>query len=353
MKKQSRSHRMNSVIKTLVLTAIFFMLNSTDSYTQNSRKVVFEIFSEVWCGPCASVSPMHKVWLENHPDYIPIYYYSHFYDNNVKVMNSTADYNARNSFYSVPFYPFGVINAVKAPNDSYPGFPTDTNRMNAIIDTMSKTTPVKIDVNFSNKGTSGNVKVSVTSDIELNSKHLYVIIVEKSHTYQKQSNGMTDFHHIMRRILPSQGQLFSIKAGETLDFEFDYELPSYINMDLFATVIVQDMQSKYIYQAESVFEPFNEATVPSIDFGNDILSIFPNPVKDNFTISLRTDSENLLAVELLDLMGNIVKIKDSEINSNNLNISLHNQFGRPVLPGIYFLKVSTQKNVYVQKIIVY
>lgn len=340
------------VIKLSLLITIFAIFTQVETFAQYKRNVVFEIFSEVWCGPCASLTPMHKVWLKNHPDYIPIYYYSYFTVNNLKVMNSESDYKYRQSYYAVPFYPYARINAVNAPNDAYPGYPTDTNRINAIIDTMSKTTPVKVEIDFDNKGYNGKVKIKITSDVELSNKQLFVFIVEKEHIYARQQNGLTDFNYIFRKTLPmSNGQAFSIKAGETLDFEYEYSIGSDINTDLYATALVQDNSTKYIYQAESVFKSF--ATSVN-DYKSEIadISVYPNPAHEKFTIRLNSSEEIIREVIITDLLGNNILKISPEISVNHLTISELKKSNESFAKGLYIVRVVSDKNIYFSKIII-
>lgn len=340
-----------TVIKIILLTLFISIFTSSVTYGQYKRNIIFEEFSEVWCGPCASLAPMLAVWLDNHPDYIPIVYYSYFTDNGQKVY-SPSEYTERKKFYSVPFYPYARINAVNAPNEQFPGFPTDTTRINSIIDTMSKTTPVKVVIDFTNAGAAGNIKVVITSDVALENKFVYVILVEKHHTYEKQSNGQTEFHHIMRKILtPPGGEKLTIKAGETLSFEYNYTLVDGINQDLYATVIVQDTTTKYIYQAESVFKSpstsVNEDNAPQ-----NILSVFPNPVSDNIGITMNLNEEIISKIELFDLLGNIINSVNVSNQINSFSLPGRDIYGNDLLDGIYFLKVQTEKSVYVRKFVV-
>jgi hypothetical protein len=340
-----------SVIKISLFALFISILISPDMLAQYKRNIIFEEFSEVWCGPCASLAPMLSVWLDNHPDYIPIIYYSYFTDNGKKV-TSPSEYNERKKFYSVPFYPYARINAVNAPNEQYPGFPTDTSRINSIIDTMSKTTPVKVVIDFTNAGAVGNIKVAVTSDLALENKFIYVILVEKHHTYEKQSNGQSEFHHIMRKILtPPGGEKLTIKAGETLNFEYHYSLDAGINKDLYATAIVQDTSTKYIYQAESVFKSPSTSVYEDNEQQN-ILSVFPNPVSDKIGIKLNSDKEIISKIELFDLLGNKINSVNVSNQINNFSLPGSDIYGNDLPDGIYFLKVRTEKSLFVRKFVV-
>jgi len=342
----------NQVIEKAFILMFALILLSNALLAQYSRKVVFEEFSEVWCGPCASVTPMLTKWFENHPDYIPIIYYSYFFDDGKQVFNSKADYDQRNSFYSVPFFPYARINAELAPNTSWPGYPTDTNKINSMIDTMTTTTAVKVVIDFVNNGATGTVNVELTSDVELTNKYFYVFIVEKAHHYQRQSNGLEDFHFIFRDLLPSpDGQLFTINAGQTLNYSFDYSIADYINFDLFATVIVQDAGSKQIYQSESVFKPAPNSVTEAQNIENK-LEIVPNPVSENLNIVLNSSNETIRQIDIYNSLGNNINSIEVNFEINKLSLSCFDAAGNGIPDGIYYLRVQTEKQVYSRKFVV-
>jgi len=345
-----KSNLFGVAVFILTVIAITFSTN-TKSYSQYNRNVIFEEFSEVWCGPCASVLPMITKWLENHPSYNSIYYYSYFMDNTQKLMTSPDDYNYRKNYYSVPFYPYARVNSANAPNASYPGFPTDTTLINLLVDTMSKTTPVKVDMEFTNNAKSGNVKIKITSAANLDNKTLYVYLVEKHHTYSVQSNGLTDFHNIMRKsIVGKSGQKFSIKADETLDFSFDYTIEDKINYDLYATAIVQDDNTKHIYQSESVFKP----TPTSVNEDNNAdfnLSVYPNPTSDLVRISF--DNRLIInSVEIIDLAGNVINTYKMQNQSKDFSIVCSDMSGKLLPAGVYFLRIKADNKILNKSIII-
>ncbi len=68
------------------------------------------------------------------------------------------------------------------------------------------------------------------------------------------------------------------------------------------------------------------------------VKIYPNPVKDIFTIET---SEKIIAVELYNTLGQKVQTLKSE-KSNNIE---------RLATGVYFLKVKTDKNEYIEKLV--
>ncbi len=332
------------------LFAVIFSFSFSELNAQYKRNIIFEEFSEVWCGPCAALAPMLTKWLENHPDYVGIHYYSYFVVDGKKVMTESEDYNYRSNLYSVPFYPYARINAVLAPNASYPGYPTDTNQINYIIDTMTKTTPVKVTVTHKSGDASGIVDVNIKSDIDLTNKNLFVILVEKHRTYAKQSNGQTEFHHIFRKTLSgSSGEVFSLKAGESKDFSYNYNFTSDYSGEMIATVIVQDIFTRYIYQAEST------SIVKSIEnesINSSKLSIYPNPIIDVFNVEINSDDETITKIDLCDITGRVLNTIELDNSSNHLTLN-RSEFSNKTIPsGTYFVKVYTNSNLYQSKIMI-
>lgn len=330
------------------LTLAFIFLLRIDVNAQYQRKVIFEEFSEVWCGPCAQLAPMLSAWLDNHPEINAIYYYSYFVVDGKQTMTNKEDYNARNQFYSVPFYPYARINAVLAPNESYPGYPTDTNRINYIIDTMTKVTPVELNITNTVTAETLKAKISITSDIDLNNKNIYVMLVEKEKNYAKQSNGQTHFHHIFRKSLSgSNGETFSIKAGETKDFIYEYNIKEYLGSEMIVTAIVQDPLIRYIYQSESSKVTSN-ICFEKPNFESEIF-VSPNPINDIAVINLKDIQAK--EIVLLDLLGN--QVGDISFDSPKSQIILDRKeiFGSKINSGIYFIKIIAENRVYFHKII--
>ena len=83
---------------------------------------------------------------------------------------------------------------------------------------------------------------------------------------------------------------------------------------------------------------FNTTLATANPRAKPMLQIYPNPVVKTFTI--KTD-EKIISVELYDTLGRKVQsLKNEKINNMERLAS-----------GIYFVKVQTDKNQYIEKII--
>ncbi|MBW6481453.1 MAG: family 16 glycosylhydrolase [Vicingaceae bacterium] len=95
------------------------------------------------------------------------------------------------------------------------------------------------------------------------------------------------------------------------------------------------------YQSDKEFEVIDENSIAPI---NDKVHIFPNPTSGNFTI---TQLEQFAGgnITITNLMGQVVL--EQQINVSTLNINLANQ-----PKGIYLVRINSQKESVVQKVVV-
>jgi len=98
------------------------------------------------------------------------------------------------------------------------------------------------------------------------------------------------------------------------------------------------------YRLKQVDNDGNEfySTVVEEEFKAEIkaISVFPNPAKDKFTISLKNSSNESCVVSLIDLSGKMVLM----LNAVPANGQIHVMLSGKVAPGIYIVRV-TANNV--------
>lgn len=84
--------------------------------------------------------------------------------------------------------------------------------------------------------------------------------------------------------------------------------------------------------------------------GTASLNVFPNPFVDEFYIELNIDSEKITGIELFNNSG-VVTAGYSAINSGEGKTGIRFRLSQEIIPGIYILKVQTNENCYIRKII--
>ena len=76
----------------------------------------------------------------------------------------------------------------------------------------------------------------------------------------------------------------------------------------------------------------------------DTLDFFPNPASQFMNIAVG-DNENIEKVELSDLNGSL--LKSFQVNSYAMKLNM-----QEIRNGIYLIKILTDKNIYIKKIMV-
>ena len=107
-------------------------------------------------------------------------------------------------------------------------------------------------------GNTINITADFMSYIDMNNMKAFISVNEKTTTENVSSNGETEFHHIMMKMLDNaEGNDLNITAGEYKRFEFSYDMSSThvedIN-DLEVALWLQDIESKEIINSRFAYE---------------------------------------------------------------------------------------------------
>jgi len=99
-----------------------------------------------------------------------------------------------------------------------------------------------------------------------------------------------------------------------------------------------------------VYDP--EATGNLLPAQQKILSCFPNPASQEFTITLNFQNQDEISLDILDGTGKIVKhlFNNVETQGGDLQIGVHT---KDFVPGIYLVKLNSSKGCFVEKVVVY
>jgi hypothetical protein len=192
---------------------------------------------------------------------------------------------------------------------------------------------------------------------------LYMAIFEYKTDNNVESNGETEFFHVMKKMIPgSGGKVMSpMTAGdhfywtESYTFNGNYRLPQnsldYIDnatensveefSDLGVAVWVQTLLNKEVYQAIYA--------VPGVVGLNDqsmaiaTAKIYPNPAADNAVVAFQTTETQDITIEVINSMGQVMQVVDLpnvEAGRTTQDIST------AAFPsGMYTVRISSDKGV--------
>jgi hypothetical protein len=243
------------------------------------RKPSFEEFTASTCGPCAVFNTQFNPWTATHEDEITLVKYQ---------MNwpgagdpyYTAEGGVRRTYYGVTWVPWPQCNgkyldlsiaAVQAAYDEAITLPGTG----------------MIAASHSLDGTVITVNVNVLPFYDYPDFRVHIIVFENVTTGNVGTNGETQFHHVMMKMMPNaNGTQFGFSDREPVTLTETFDLSgTFIEEfdDLGVVVLFQDFATKEIFQSEYSVEDGTYATeasctsitydgIPIPDFDPDVLS---------------------------------------------------------------------------------
>ncbi len=225
------------------------------------RRPLFEEFTSSTCGPCYSFNnSVFNPFIAQNGENIALIKYQMNWPGSGDPYY-TAEGGIRRNFYGVNAVPMlfaegkGVATSAAAVNNAY-------------NTAMADPSFVKIEAVHSIDGNNFTVTADVTSYADINDVNFYVVIVEEVTYNNVASNGETEFHNVMMKMMPGpNGETMSFSANqpETITYTHDMSTTFVEEMeDLFAVVFIQDNSSKYVFQAANSLD--ESAAPASITF---------------------------------------------------------------------------------------
>ena len=261
---------------------------------QTQRLATIEHFSSSTCANCVILDGKMKELAANNPGK---YTYTKY------VMNwpspgdpyYNAEGNVKKNMYNVSSVPFLAVNG---KSYGYSGITEDEFK-------AAYSSPAFINIKgaFNIEDKTINVKADILSYVDLSNVTVNISVNEKMTTGNVGSNGLTEFHHVMMKMLPdSKGSVTDFEAGEYQHFEFSHDMSKTfvedIN-DLEVAVWVQDNDTKEIYNSGYLYEyvdypsPVQNLTLTNSD---DLVISWEAP-KDNNPIGYNVFINNELVSE--------------------------------------------------------
>lgn len=270
----------NFTLSILVLLISFsvFAQNITDSdnYAKSVQNVpLFEEFTSSTCPPCATFNTFFTPWINDHYDDITVIKYQMSWPGSGDPYY-TAEGGVRRGFYGVSYVP-----------DLYTGGSqtgTNSGAVNAAYNSeMSKPAYFTINATHQVNGDFITVQTDILPENNESNITVQMAVIEKLTTGNVGSNGETEFHNVMMKMLPDA-------EGTTIDFNsnvhsflsetFDMSSTFVEEMDdLDIVVFIQNNDTKEVlqsgYSVESSLPAPNLSFLPTdgatdIEFETDI-----------------------------------------------------------------------------------
>ncbi len=213
-----------------------------------TRTPMIEHFSSSTCQPCVAVDNAMVTLTENNPGK---YTYTKYpmnmpYTGDPYFINECL---VRADYYGVEGVPCIALDGALQQS---------AVSQSALDERLNVTSYVDIIGAFQTNGNTINLTADIISYIDLNNVKVFLTINEKTTTENASTNGMTEFHHIIMKMLGSDtGIETNLYAGQYQRFEFSADM-SDTNVeemeDLEVAVWIQDYESKDIYNSHYLYE---------------------------------------------------------------------------------------------------
>ncbi|MBI5058688.1 Omp28-related outer membrane protein [candidate division KSB1 bacterium] len=298
------------------------------------RTVVFEDFTNWSCGPCAQVNPGFRTVLNSMTTDTVIAIAYHVWwpgANDAFYLWNTAEISSRVNYYGVNAVPAIFVDGVTSPNPS-----SQTAIRSAIRQRYAIASPATIELGAFVAGeTSIGFSGTVTAESGMNNSttRLFVVLITEHVTYSSPpgTNGETFFPHIFRDFWPSaSGQLFTLEAGETLDFEGTLNRNASWDPDsLRVMAFIQTTSNReFLQSAEVHVDQYYGARMETADAHQ---SIEPTNAEQSYELTLQSIGLNedtytaTLSGELPAGWTRTVEAVGVTPNSNEIDITLDGQ----------------------------
>lgn len=217
--------RIEKKVKTLT------KINSEETEGWLYRPLV-EQFSSSTCGPCARYNTTLNPMFESISDIMTLIKYQVNIPADDPYATEEGDF--RRIFYGVNSVPSVLINAM-------PVSPSQSEAIKKYITNLSQV-PVYYGLTIDTAGIDGEMKLHVTVSAKsvagMDNVRLHAVVMENTTYGNAASNGETEFHHVMMKMMPDQnGQLLTMMPDSTYTFSYVCDMTQ-THMEEFSDLLV-------------------------------------------------------------------------------------------------------------------
>jgi hypothetical protein len=311
------------------------------------RRPMFEEFTSSTCSPCASFNnSTFNPFIAQHGDEITLVKYQMNWPGSGDPYY-TAEGGVRRTYYGV--------NAVPDLYTDGKVTSTSTSAVNtAFNNSINTLTYVEIESQHEIQGNNVIINANIIPFANYSNVTVYIAVIEKMTTGNATTNGETEFHNVMMKMVPdANGTSTSLTANQTLNLQFTQDM-SGTNVeemnDLSVAIFIQDNSTKTIYQSNYSVETGSMFTMTPADGATNVGINAPMQIQYHQAIRMSNGqpitNSNVASLITLKETGPIGANVDftATINTAKTLITVTPATNLKSLQS-YYLKVDTAENM--------
>lgn len=329
-------------MKKLLLVLAFFLIGTSifnDSFSQATRKVLFEEATSAYCGPCAASNPIFDAWLVANPlNALAIKYHPNFGPDPMYLANPTQN-TERVNYCGINAYP--TVNADGVLFDCC--WPFSASCFTGIVaQRVAVTTPLSItvtDARIPGDSVRSTVVLNLSSNLPAGNYYLRVMAIEGRVNYVTPpgSNGEMDFYQVFRWAYPNTTGVAAPTTAGIYTFIYTYKrLSNWVDTSIYTAAFVQnDVNKEVINSGRGFYIPTGiNGFTPNVPAKFYLSQNYPNPFNPVTKISFGIPKNELTSLKIYDVLGNLVY---TLVNGNLQAGTYHYDFdASDISSGIYF-----------------
>lgn len=266
------------------------------------RTVMYEGYSSSTCGPCVSANVNMKNVFDANPtgNYNFVKFQMNWPGNGDPYYN--ADCGARRTLYGFNSIPYWRVDGVEFDPRTYTSPMLNTATQAPAYMSMSGNYRVV------GRTVSCDIRINPVANFNNPNMKLFVAAAEVLTTGNASTNGETEFHHVVHKLLGNNAgnNVGTLTASTPANFSYSYTFPAGATPeemnDLMVVAWVQDIATK------EVFQSVNATTYLSTsNLTNDAnIRIYPNPARENTTIAFSVKGTQDVKITMTNTLGQTV-----------------------------------------------
>lgn len=315
-----------------------------------TRKVVEESFTSSTCPPCrAGNTNVRAVNRANPGKYVRVAYQQNFPAPGNDPYY-TAESGARFQFYNGSYIPYMILDG---------GWGDNSQSLTSAILNQFHDVPAVMKVTSSysviGRTVTATAQLRPYADFPANQLVAHMIITERTTVNNARTNGETEFHDVMKKMMPNQNGtlLGALSSGQPVTLTQTYTFPANNNVESFdslqVVIFVQDQFTKEVVNGNSGTRL--RPTGLSGDASVGTFALVPNPAAGgNASLHLSLVTAQPVTVEVLDALGRVVFTHPAESLTAGTHELPLNLTAAP--HGLYVVRVKTGSATLTQRLVV-